>query len=57
MEIKSMINVVIKLVDNSFNLQKLKFSSDNVDRENHHELSFSKRYHASNEVGIEKVKL
>ena len=56
-EIHSMVKVIFKLVDNSIELQKNKYSSDNLKAENHHELSFYKRYHASNEVGIERVKL
>lgn len=43
-----MISVVIKLIENSIKLQRNKFSSETVQSENHHELSFYKRYHASN---------
>lgn len=32
LEIKSMINVVMKIIDNSLSLQRIKYSSDKVDR-------------------------
>jgi hypothetical protein len=56
-EIKSMISVVLKLIDNSIALQRNKYSSDNLQLDSHHELSFYKRYHASAEVAIERVTL
>lgn len=47
-EVRSMMSVVIKLIDNSISLQRNKYSADNVQLDSHHELSFYKRYHASN---------
>jgi hypothetical protein len=56
-EIKSMISVVLKLIDNSIALQRNKYSADNVQLDSHHELSFYKRYHASAEVALDRVVL
>ena len=57
LEVKSMMKVVIKLANNSFELQSSKFSSKEVRSEDHHEMSFMKRYHASNEIAVERIKM
>ena len=57
LEVKSMMKVVIKLANNSFELQSSKFSSKGVHSEDHHEMSFMKRYHASNEIAVERIKM
>lgn len=57
LELKSMIKVTIKLINNSFELQKNKYSTDQLKTEDHHEMSFMKRYHASNEIAIERTRL
>lgn len=36
LEIKSMTKVVIKMINNSYNLQKNKYSTDNIKDEDHH---------------------
>ena len=56
-EVKAMMKVVIKLINNSFELQKSKYSSDQIRGDDHHEMSFIKRYHASSEVNVDRVKL
>lgn len=56
-EIKSMSRVVMKMVDNSITLQKNKYSAENATNEDHHEMSFAKRYHASHEVAIDRLRL
>lgn len=57
LELKSMIKVTIKLINNSFELQKNKYSTDQLKTEDHHEMSFMKRYHASNEIAVERTRL
>lgn len=56
-EIKSMINVVVKLVDNCVQLQRSMYSADTLQADSHHEVSFYKRYHASAEVASDRIKL
>jgi hypothetical protein len=52
-----MITVAIKIIDNSIILQRNKYSSDKLQLDSHHELSFYKRYHASNEVAYDRIRL
>lgn len=52
-----MMKVAIKLINNSFQLQRNKYSLDNLNNEDHHQMSFMKRYHASTQVAVERVKL
>lgn len=54
---KSMMKVVIKLINTSFALQQNNYSTDQLHAEDHHEMSFIKRYHASTEVAIERTRL
>ena len=49
--------VAIKLMNSSLELQKTKYSAENAKNEDHHEMSFFKRYHASHEVAIDRLKL
>jgi hypothetical protein len=53
-EISSMIQVAIKIIDNSMKLQKNKYITDGLALDNPQDVSFYKRYPASTNLAYER---